>query len=149
LSEGFGEYRRLREQGYSKEEAAAISLGKISSEFLFSKADDYLLKSNILNNIEKNNKSNIISVDIQFFAEKDLENQSSNALKRGIRSLTQKMELHEEKIKNPKNYDKNWDTKSEIAKKGLLKHWEKEVKNLKDSINNRIEELSKRGDCND
>jgi len=107
------------------------------------------LKSNILNNIEKNNKSNIISVDIQFFAEKDLENQSSNALKRGIRSLTQKMELHEEKIKNPKNYDKNWDTKSEIAKKGLLKHWEKEVKNLKDSINNRIEELSTRGDCND
>ena len=86
---------------------------------------------------------------MQFFAERDLENQSSNALKRGIRSLTKKIELYEEKINDPKNYDKNWDTKSEITKKGLLKHWEKEAKNLKDSINNRIEELSKRGDYND
>ena len=149
LGEGFGEYRRLREQGYSKEEAAAISLGKVSFAILLTKADDYLGKNNILNNIEKNNKSNIINMDMQFFAEKDLTNQSSNALKRGIRSLTKEIELHEEKIKKPKNYDKNWDTKSEIAKKGLLKHWEKEIKNLKDSINNRIEELSKRGDYND
>jgi len=51
LSEGFGEYKKLREQGYSKEEAAAISLGKISSEFLFSKADDYLLKNNKIDEV--------------------------------------------------------------------------------------------------
>jgi hypothetical protein len=44
LSEGFGEYKKLREQGYSKEEAAAISLGKISSEFLLAKAEEYLEK---------------------------------------------------------------------------------------------------------
>ena len=149
MSEGFGEYKKLREQGYSKEEAAAISLGKISSEFLLAKAEEYLWKNNTLNNIEKNNKSNIIKIGVQFFAEKDLMNQSSNALKRGIRSLTKEIKLHEEKIKNPKNYDRNWDRKSEIAKKGLLKHWEKEIKNLKDSINNRIEKLSKRGDYND
>ena len=51
LSEGFGEYKKLREQGYSKEEAAAISLGKISSEFLLSKADDYLLKNNKIDEV--------------------------------------------------------------------------------------------------
>ena len=51
MSEGFGEYKKLREQGYSKEEAAAISLGKISSEFLFSKADDYLLKNNKIDEV--------------------------------------------------------------------------------------------------
>ena len=45
LSEGFDEYRNLREQGYSKEEATRISSSKIPLAILSTKADDYIGKN--------------------------------------------------------------------------------------------------------
>jgi len=90
-----------------------------------------------------------IKINMQFFAEKDLVNQSSTSLRRGIRNLGKEIEIHKEKIKNPQIYDKDWDRKTEKARKGLLRYWEKEIRNHQDSINNRIEELKKRGETYD
>ena len=91
-------------------------------------------------------KKSTINLNMQFFAEKDLENQSSTSLRKGIRSLNKEVEIHKEKLKNPKNYDENWENKTEKQKEGLLKHWRKEINNHEESINNRIEELRKRGE---
>ena len=91
-------------------------------------------------------KKSTINLDMQFFAEKDLENQSSTSLRKGIRSLNKEVEIHKEKLKNPQNYDANWENKTEKQKEGLLKHWLKEINNQEESINNRIEELRKRGE---
>ena len=45
LGEGFEEYRRLHEQGYSKEEATRKSVSKIPLAILSNKADDYIGKN--------------------------------------------------------------------------------------------------------
>ena len=75
-----------------------------------------------------------------------MKNQSSTSLKKGIRNLNKEIEIHKEKLKKPQNYDKNWENKTEKQKEGLLKHWRKEINNQEESINNRIEELRKRGE---
>ena len=46
LSEGFNEYRKLREQGYSIEDATNKSLSKVPLAILSTKADDYIGKNN-------------------------------------------------------------------------------------------------------
>ena len=163
IGEGFNVYRSLREQGYSKDEAAEktiLTLGhSFGTEMLFDKGEKLLLNrfkvkngggaSGIVakadDNLPEVPKKSTINLDMQFFAEKDLKNQSSISLKRGIRSLNKKVELHREKLKNPQIYDKDWKIKNEEQKEGLLKHWRKEISNQEESINNRIEELRKRG----
>ena len=84
--------------------------------------------------------------DLQLFAEKNLENQTSNQLRKGIRSLNKDLELHLSKIENPAEYCADWDSKDEREKIGLIKHWRHEIKNFAESIQNRIEELEKRGE---
>ena len=86
---------------------------------------------------------------MQFFAEKDLPNQSSNALRKGMRNLEKEIEEHRDKLKNPQKYEANWGAMNEKARNGLLKHWNKEINNFYESIENRIEELKKRGEWNE
>ena len=121
-----------------------------STKFVKDVKDD-LLKSEIGDNITEQTvdnikKNNIIKINQQFFAEKDLSNQSSGSLKKGIRHLEKKIELHKLKIKNPEKYDEGWSNKMESEKIGLIRHWKKEIQNYNESINNRIEELKKRGE---
>lgn len=98
-------------------------------------------------------KSSIISkgkfLDLQFFSEKDISRQKTNSIKKGIQSYNLRIKEHSEKIKNPEKYVKNWNTFSEKRQQGLIKHWNKEIRIFKQSINDRIEELKKRGDNND
>ena len=49
-------------------------------------------------------------------------------------------------LNNPENFDIGWNNKDNRAKEGLLKYWQKEIRNQKESIENRIEELRKRGE---
>jgi hypothetical protein len=49
-------------------------------------------------------KSHLLKIDLQFFTEKDIKNQSSNSLKRAIRNI-----LHTDKINNPHKYIPEWD----------------------------------------
>ena len=133
-------------------------LEKAPLYILSAKADDYIGKNTKLSIGESRiaaktddilpdiSKKSTINLNMQFFAEKDLKNQSSTSLKKGIRNLNKEIEIHKEKLKKPQNYDKNWENKTEKQKEGLLKHWRKEINNQEESINNRIEELRKRGE---
>ena len=86
---------------------------------------------------------------MQFFAEKDIQNQESVSLNRGIRNYRKRIEEHKEYIKNPQKYISDWNEKTEYEKAGLIKHWNKEIRNFEISISDRIEELKKRGDFNE
>ena len=92
----------------------------------------------------QNNKG--LEMNLQFFAENDVPKQSSASLKRAIRNLTKRIKEHEEYIENPYVHVPEWDEYSALRQEGLKKHWEKEIRNFNESINNRIEELKKRGD---
>ena len=102
LGEGFNVYRDLREQGYSKDEAAEKTILTLVYSFvlemLFDKGEKLLLNRFKIKNGRGTNgiaakaddilpdvpKKSTIKLDIQFFAEKDLINQSSASLKKGI-----------------------------------------------------------------
>ena len=78
--------------------------------------------------------------------EKGLKTQPSSALRKGIRSLEKRVEDHYKKVQAPEKYCKDWDSYTERAKSGLIKHWKQEIDNFNDSISNRIDELKKRGE---
>lgn len=96
--------------------------------------------------LEKTAGSGKIKLDLQYFAEKDIYRQESNSLKRAVRKYEANIAEHKAKISNPENYVPDWNNKDEREKKGLVKHWEKEIRNFEQSIDDRIAELKTRGD---
>lgn len=80
--------------------------------------------------------------------EKDLKHQTEHQLNKGIRNLNQTLEEHRQKVKNPSMYDSDWNKHSEAHRKGLLKHWQKEIANFEESIRNREVELERRRNTN-
>ena len=97
--------------------------------------------------IEKNGDAR--KMNLQFFAEKDIKNQESNSLKRAIRHYEQRIAEHESYINNPKNHVPDWDELTEVRRNGLIRHWNKEIRNFQTSINDRVTELKERGDFNE
>ena len=91
-------------------------------------------------------KNSALLNNIQFFAEKDLAKQSSASLKKGIRSLEERIADHKQKNESPETFTEQWETMDERVKKGLLRHWKKEIEDFQEAVDNRIEELKKRGD---
>ena len=85
-------------------------------------------------------------IDLQTFSEKSIEHQTNNALRKGIRNLQKMIEIHQAKIENPQSFYPRWDSMSEFEKLGNIRHWQKEIKNFEESIQNRLDELNKRGD---
>lgn len=85
-----------------------------------------------------------LRTNIQFFAEKGLTNQTVPQLRSGIRSFQSRIEEHKEYIRNPKNHVPNWDLLSEAEKRGNIKHWNKEIRNFEESIQNRLNEIERR-----
>ena len=59
--------------------------------------------------------------------ESDLAKQRTTSIKRGMRSLQKKKELHELKINNPSKFIPEWDSYPEKKKNGLISHWKKEI----------------------
>ena len=102
--------------------------------------------------VDKNDGSGIIEarektrVNIQLFAERDIEKQETGSLIRAMRKYEKRIEEHEGYIRDPKSHCPDWDSFDERQKAGLIKHWNKEISNFKESIDNRIEELKKRGE---
>lgn len=84
-------------------------------------------------------------MNLQFFSEKALKNQSDADLLRGIRSLEAQIEEHKYKIAHPSEFWMAWDTFDSARKERELWHWEKEIKNFEKSIENRRIELTERG----
>ncbi|MBC5689769.1 hypothetical protein H8S37_12660 [Mediterraneibacter sp. NSJ-55] len=91
-------------------------------------------------------KGNILKMDLQFFAEKDIKNQESVSLKRAIRKYQFRIGEHEAKISNPSEFYPEWDSYDIRYQEGLKRHWNKEIRNFKQSIQERIDELKSRGD---
>lgn len=91
-------------------------------------------------------KGGTLKLDLQFFAEKDIKNQQSGSLKRAIRKYQARIEEHEAKIKKPKEIYPEWDTYDPRYQDGLKRHWNKEIRNFKQSIQDRVDELKERGD---
>ena len=83
--------------------------------------------------------------DLQLFAEDALEFQTSNQLRKGIRSLQKKIAVHQYKIEHPWESYSDWFTEPE-RQPGRIKHWQKEIENMEESIQSRVDELKKRGE---
>ena len=84
--------------------------------------------------------------DLQLFTEDALVNQTPNQLRKGIRSLKKNIDIHLAKIENPVAFCKDWNSRNEKAKSGLIRHWRKEIEDTEEAIQNRIDELRKRGE---
>lgn len=98
----------------------------------------------------KNSASGLVGkIDLQFFAEADMYKQQSNSLKRAIRKYRKRIIQHNDKISNPEKYISNWESLSSIEQAGIIRSWEREIRNFYNSISDRIEELKKRGDYTD
>ena len=83
--------------------------------------------------------------DLQLFTEKALENQTSNQLRKGILSLRKNIDIHQYKIEHPWESYSDWFSQPE-SQNGRIRHWQKEIENMEESIQNRVEELEKRGE---
>lgn len=83
---------------------------------------------------------------MQFFGSPNFSKQRTAGLKKSIRTLEWRVEEHKQKIINPKSFYPNWDNYNEREKNGFIKHWNKEIVNFENQINEAKEELKKRGE---
>ena len=96
--------------------------------------------------IEKSDNGDIMKMNLQIFAEKDLGKQSVKSLKKGIDSLNERMAQHKEKIAHPEAIIPDWNEWEPRRQEGMKKHWEKEIRDFEESVQNRLDELKKRGE---
>lgn len=78
-------------------------------------------------------------------AEKGLKEQDPTLLIKGIRSLKKRIIEHEDKLSDPERYYPRWNAFSENRKKALTTHWNQEIEAFQKAINNREQELERRG----
>jgi hypothetical protein len=93
----------------------------------------------------KNDKM-LLKLDLQYFAERDLQRQNSNSIKRSIRKLSKRREEHKTYLVDPYEHAPDWDNLSEKEKQGLRKHRNKEIRNFTQQIEERKRILKERGD---
>ena len=89
-------------------------------------------------------------IKLQLFAqkqsEKDLKNQTIRQLRNGIAHLQDRIDEHVLCVISPEKVYPNWSKLSVRQQEGYKKHWLKEIKNLRQSIKNREEEIKARGE---
>lgn len=78
--------------------------------------------------------------------EKGIQKQDARALKKGIESLEAQIEIHKDRINNPISHYPKMGEMDEKDKARIIRHWEKEIHNFEQSIENRKDELEKRGE---
>ena len=69
----------------------------------------------------------------------DLKAEEEKRKAKAIRSYEKQIELHQRKINNPKEYVKDWESKSERYKLGLINYWKKEITNFENQINKLVD----------
>ena len=84
--------------------------------------------------------------DLQLFAKESLGHQTSNQLRKGIRSFQKRIAEHFAKIDNPEKFCDEWSQYDDEHREGLFWHWQHEILTFERSIQNRIDELKKRGE---
>ncbi|MDD7740679.1 MAG: minor capsid protein [Lachnospiraceae bacterium] len=115
-------------QGKTIEEAASKPIAKSSGSGIIKKNEETL------------------KMNLQIFAESDIKNQGSDSLKRAIRKYRKQISEHEDKISHPEQHIMDWDSLDPRMQEGLKRHWNKEIRNFNQSIQDRVEELKVRGD---
>lgn len=91
----------------------------------------------------------ILKINLQLFAESDIKNQGSGSLRRAIRKYEKQIKVHKEKMSHPEQYIPDWGALDPRMQEGLKRHWNKEIRNFSQSIQDRIDELKARGDYDD
>ncbi|MBQ6006185.1 MAG: hypothetical protein IJL14_08060 [Selenomonadaceae bacterium] len=86
-----------------------------------------------------------MTFDLQYFTEDAIENQTSAQLRKGIRSLRKKIDIHQYKIEHPWESYSDWFSEPK-SQTGRIRHWQHEIEKFKESIQNRVDELKKRGE---
>ena len=89
------------------------------------------------------------SIPLDFFANKGIAKQRTANLRKSIRTLTQRIDEHYEKIAHPERIYKEWYNFPEELKTRIILHWKKEIKNFQRNISECEEELNKRGERTD
>ena len=84
-------------------------------------------------------------MNFQFFANKSIAKQSDKQLKKSIASWNANIEEHKDKVQNPEKYDRDWNSKTDEQKAGLVKHWEKEIRHFEANVKDAEAELEERG----
>lgn len=87
-----------------------------------------------------------IAMKIQFFAEKNVSKQSDGGLRKSIESHIKNIDIHYYKIQHPDEFYKDWNDVTDELKERRIKHWEKEIKNFKESKKRCEEELKRRNE---
>lgn len=77
---------------------------------------------------------------------KNIAKMTDSQLSKSIKSWTELIELHTDKIENPKKYLPDWDNFDSRYQDGLKKHWKKEMTNFERDRNLAEDELKKRGE---
>jgi hypothetical protein len=90
-------------------------------------------------------ESGPIPMNLQLFGEEQaLGGQNEKNLKKGIKSLENKIVRHEYKIQHPAEFYDDWDQVPDVVQQGRLDHWKKEMETFKIGISNRKAELKRR-----
>lgn len=106
----------------------------------------YLKYSKVsIENLTKSGTISLRGLGFQFFANKGIPKQTDKQITKSIASWNKVVTLHQDKVNNPEKYDKDWATKSDRAKSGLIKHWQHEIKTAQSNIDEANEILKNRG----
>ena len=89
-------------------------------------------------------KSTTKGIGIQYFANRGIAKQNDKQLQKSIKSWQANVETHKGKINDPAKYDKEWESKDDRQKEGLVKHWKKEIRYSEANIKEAEAELAKR-----
>ncbi|MCR5706796.1 MAG: phage minor capsid protein [Ruminococcus sp.] len=77
---------------------------------------------------------------------KNIAKMTDSQLSKSIKSWTELIELHTDKIENPQKYLPDWENFDSRYQDGLKKHWKKEKMNFERDRNLAEDELKKRGE---
>lgn len=99
--------------------------------------------------VENSEKSSTMGISLQFFANRSIPKQKDGQLMKSIKSWQANIEQHKKKLANPAEFDVDWDSKSAEQKAGLIKHWQKEIRNFESNVRAAEDELKKRGHNDD
>jgi len=99
--------------------------------------------------VENSEKSSTMGIGLQFFANRSIPKQKDGQLMKSIKSWQANIEQHKKKLANPAEFDVDWDSKSAEQKAGLIKHWQKEIRNFESNVRAAEDELKKRGHNDD
>lgn len=99
--------------------------------------------------VENSEKSSTMGIGLQFFANRSIPKQKDGQLMKSIKSWQANIEQHNDKLANPAKFDANWDSKTDVQKAGLIKHWQKEISSFEANVKEAEDELKKRGHSGD